>query len=129
MQGDAGTDEDLATRVLPCFDTILVGETLSQRIDGGPLTGNGTWLLDSTATQTGLHLDAASVGQGTAAAAGVTKNAVHLVCWTADLGPDGAWLVEGRPCETYLLIAVEGAAESVSIKNVLRHVEDTNPGV
>lgn len=129
VQGDAGTDDDIAARIVQCFDTSLAGESPSQRIDAGSLTGNGTWLLDSTVTEAGLHLDAASLGQGTAAAGGVTKDAVLMVCWTADLGSDRVWLVEGRPCETYLLNLANGGAESVSIKNVLRHVEDTNPGI
>jgi len=128
VQGDAGTDEGLATRVLPCFDTSLVEATPSQRIDGGPLTGNCTWLLDSTVSETKLHLDAASLDHGTALTASVTKNAVLMVCWTADLGPDRNWLVEGRPCEWCFLKAVAGMAESVFLKKVLRHVEDTSPG-
>lgn len=128
VQGNSGTDEAIATRVLPCFDTTLVGQTASQRIDGGRLTGNRTWLLDSMVMDGGLHVDAASVGHGNAVVAGVTTDAVLVACWTADLGPDRVWLVEGRACETYLLNLVEGVAESVSLKKVVRHVGDSNPG-
>lgn len=128
VQGDAGTDEDLATRVLPCFDTSVVGNTASKRIAGAPLVGNRTWRVETSVTQTGLHVDATSVGQGAVVVAGVTTDAVLMACWTADLGPDRVWVVEGRACEPYLLNSVEGVAESVSLKKVIRHVGDSNPG-
>jgi hypothetical protein len=128
IQGDSGTDQEIATRVMECFDTSVFGETPSQRIDGAKLTGNRTWLLDSTLTGTGLRVDAVSVGSGATTVAGVTTGALLMACWTAELGPDRVWLVEGRPCETYLLNEVEGVAESVSLKMVARHVGDSNPG-
>lgn len=128
VQGSSGTDEEIATRVQACFDTSVFGETASQRIDGAKLTGNRTWLLDSSQTATGLRVDAASVGYGKAVIAGVTTDVVLMACWTADLGPDRVWLVEGRACETYVLNLVDGVAQSVSMKQVVRHVGDSNPG-
>ncbi|NTV38446.1 MAG: hypothetical protein HGA51_00590 [Demequinaceae bacterium] len=128
VQGAAGTDEEIAARVMTCFDTSVVGETASQRIAGAQLTGNRTWLLDSTLTGTGLRVDAASVGHGNAVVGGVAADASLMACWTAQLGPDRVWLVEGRACEPYLLNSVEGVAEGVSLKKVVRHVGDSIPG-
>ena len=128
VQGDAGTDEEIATRVQTCFDTSVFGETASQRIEGAKLTGNRTWLLDSSPTATGLRVDAASVGYGKVVVAGVTTDVVLMACWTADLGPDRVWVVEERACETYVLTLVEGAAQTVSLTIVERHIGDSKPG-